>query len=102
MCLNNVSQSLNAAAACRYQELFRREAGQVPVVDVKALNSNLPLPQPLKLSCPVLVLGCSNDRIVDAEGVAETAAHFGTEPVILPDLAHDLMLVSTWLVSLTS
>ena len=96
-------QPLNAAvAAGRYQQLFRKEAGQVPVVDVKTLNSNLPLPQPQKLSCPVLVLGCSNDRIVDAEGVAETAAHFRTKPVILPDLAHDLMLVSTWPLPLTS
>ena len=79
---------------CRYQQLFRQQEAQVPVVDVRSLNSNLPLPMPTGLDCPVLVLGCSKDRIVDGEGVAETAAHFGAHPIMLPDVAHDLMLVS--------
>ncbi|KAK9867141.1 hypothetical protein WJX84_004221 [Apatococcus fuscideae] len=90
------SNDLPEADIDRYQQLFRAEAGKVPVVDVKALNSNLPLPRPCSLHCPVLVLGCSNDRIVDRQGVEETAAHFGAQAVMLPDLAHDLMLDTRW------
>jgi len=41
---------------------------------------------------PVLVLGARDDYIVDEEGVKETAAYFGVEPVLIPDLYHDVML----------
>ncbi|KAK9816393.1 hypothetical protein WJX74_004238 [Apatococcus lobatus] len=84
------------AELARYQQLFRTQAAKVPVVDVRSLNSNLPLPKPDSLACPVLVVGSSNDRIVDEAGVRETAAHFGSQPLMLPDLAHDLMLDTRW------
>ncbi len=39
---------------------------------------------------PVLVLGAAEDRIVDKEGLDETAAFFATEAVLVPNLAHDV------------
>lgn len=41
---------------------------------------------------PVLVVGAEKDFIVDLEGVAETARYFDVEPVIIPDMYHDVML----------
>jgi alpha-beta hydrolase superfamily lysophospholipase len=40
------------------------------------------------------VLGAEKDFIVDAEGVCETAAYLGVEPVIIPGAYHDVMLGS--------
>jgi pimeloyl-ACP methyl ester carboxylesterase len=39
-----------------------------------------------------LVVGAEKDFIVDAEGVAETAAYLGVQPVFVPDVPHDVML----------
>jgi hypothetical protein len=32
----------------------------------------------------------------DKEGLEETAAYFGTEAVVIPDMAHDVMLDVRW------
>ena len=46
---------------------------------------------------PVLVVGSAGDRVVDRDGVLETAAHFGLpEPVFLAGAAHDSMLDTRW------
>jgi pimeloyl-ACP methyl ester carboxylesterase len=59
---------------------------------------------------PLLVVGSEGDRICTPEEVRATARHHAVEPVILPGLAHMLMLerqweraaraLSTWLASL--
>jgi hypothetical protein len=43
-----------------------------------------------------LVIGAENDFIVDIEGVNETARYFGIDPIIVPDVYHDVMLGSKW------
>jgi len=44
---------------------------------------------------PSLVVGASDDFIVDKEGVEETARFFGVEPVFV-DSPHDVMLTNKW------
>jgi pimeloyl-ACP methyl ester carboxylesterase len=46
---------------------------------------------------PVLVLGVDGDRICTPDDVRATARHHGVEPVILPGLAHMMMLERGWL-----
>ena len=45
---------------------------------------------------PCLVVGARDDFVVDLDGVRETAAFFGVEPVVLADAPHDLMLAPGW------
>ena len=42
---------------------------------------------------PVMVLGGQNDAIVMPHQIRDAADFFGTQAVILPGLAHDVMLV---------
>ena len=41
---------------------------------------------------PALVVGGEKDFVVDREGVQEAARYFATDPVIIPDTYHDVML----------
>jgi pimeloyl-ACP methyl ester carboxylesterase len=70
----------------------------------------LALPPPDRRSS-VFVLGAEGDRICNPEDVRATARHHNVEAVIMPGLAHMLMLepgweavceaLSAWLASLT-
>jgi pimeloyl-ACP methyl ester carboxylesterase len=51
---------------------------------------------PERSGAPVLVMGAEGDRICTPEEVQATAQHHGVEPVILPALAHMLMLERQW------
>ena len=43
-----------------------------------------------------LVFGAGEDRIVDWEGVQETARYLGVQPTLLPTMCHDVMLSADW------
>ncbi len=45
---------------------------------------------------PMLVLGAENDTIVTRRQIQRTAAVYGAEAEIFPDMAHDMMLESGW------
>jgi pimeloyl-ACP methyl ester carboxylesterase len=45
---------------------------------------------------PMLVLGGADDRFISPTGIHGTASYYGTEAVILPRLAHVLMLDPRW------
>lgn len=54
-------------------------------------------PRPAKArDRPVMVLGAADDKIFSASDVAATAAGHNTEPVMIEDLAHDVMLDTRW------
>lgn len=63
------------------------------MVDVSKLKTEVPLPPPTEDTPPVLVIGGDRDNSIDVEGLRETAAHYAVEPIILQNVAHDLMLV---------
>lgn len=46
--------------------------------------------------CPVLVVGSHDDRIVRPADVERTASMYGTDPVWLDGMGHDLMLDAGW------
>ncbi|OVA04972.1 hypothetical protein BVC80_1211g35 [Macleaya cordata] len=79
----------------RYQDLMK-ESSRMPLFDLKKLNASLPVSPVPKSSIKVLVLGASDDFIVDAEGLRETAMFYGVEPVCVKGVAHDMMLDCSW------
>ena len=52
---------------------------------------------PERGTTPLFVMGAEGDRICTPEDVRATAHHHGVEPLILPGLAHMLMLENQWL-----
>ena len=52
------------------------------------------------IDVPTLVLGAENDRSVDWQGLKETGDYYGVEPILIENMAHDMMLVSTSFISL--
>ncbi|XP_012077984.2 uncharacterized protein LOC105638736 isoform X2 [Jatropha curcas] len=79
----------------RYQELMR-ESSRMPLFDLRKLNASLPVPSVPKSSIEVLVVGASDDFIVDAEGLDETGRFYGVTPICVKGVAHDMMLDCSW------
>lgn len=46
----------------------------------------------LQSDLPVMVIGAENDALFTVKEIEQTAAYYNTEPVIIPDMAHNLML----------
>ena len=87
----------------RIQGYFKRDtdaiidlvdlAKQLPSVNVDDSGKALFLPSTRKL--PSLVVGATDDFIVDKEGVLELARYYDVEPVFV-NSAHDIMLGKKW------
>lgn len=45
---------------------------------------------------PLLVLGAADDTLITADMVRRKARRYGTEAVIFPNMAHDMMLEKDW------
>jgi pimeloyl-ACP methyl ester carboxylesterase len=56
----------------------------------------LGLPKPEKVNTPLLILGGDADTLVSPDQVKATARAYGTQAVILPNIAHDMMLEPGW------
>lgn len=56
----------------------------------------LNLVHPRRIQTPLLVIAAENDAVVPLKTVQDTARAYGTEAVILPGLAHDVMLERGW------
>lgn len=54
------------------------------------------LPNPSKVSAPMLVLGAANDVVFPVGDVESTARAYHTQAVIFPKMAHDMMLEAGW------
>jgi pimeloyl-ACP methyl ester carboxylesterase len=83
----NLPPAVQARHCARLQaESFRMELDAVA----------LALPRPKKIRCPILVLAAANDRVFTVAEAQATAYAYGTEAVIFPDMAHDMMLEPAW------
>lgn len=93
------SPDLSDADAKRFASLIDASS-TLRMLDLKALNASLPVPKPQpgtpNASAPVLVLGGDSDFVVDREGLDETAKFYDTDAVVLPRVAHDVMLDVRW------
>jgi pimeloyl-ACP methyl ester carboxylesterase len=49
-----------------------------------------------KISTPMLVMGGQEDQVYAVSDIRRTAKAFSTEPVLLPDMGHELMLEPGW------
>ena len=86
----------------RYQECFRRDSEAT--IDLLDLAKQLPssvttedgkAPFVDRLP-PCLVMGATDDFIVDREGYKETSTYFGLDDYTLVDSPHDVMLGAKW------
>jgi pimeloyl-ACP methyl ester carboxylesterase len=91
------SDGMPDAEVERLRSRLADQDGPTPVVDVRALASELPVPPPAR-PVPGFVLGGGADRIVDVAGLEEAADAIaaGAPATVLPGLAHDLMLDVGW------
>lgn len=56
----------------------------------------LGLPKPAQVNTPLLILGGGADTLISPDQVKATARAYGTQAVILPNIAHDMMLEPGW------
>lgn len=56
----------------------------------------LNLVRPRRVQTPLLVIAAENDAVVPLKTVRDTARAYATEAVVLPGLAHDVMLEPKW------
>lgn len=61
-------------------------------LDMLMLN----LPRPRRVQAPMLVLGAQEDAIFTPGEVQRTASAYGTDAVMFPGMAHDMMLEPGW------
>ena len=87
----------------RYQSYFARDsAATIDLVDLaRKLPSATTMPGGRAAFVddsfpPCLVVGASDDYLVDREGLEETARYFGVSEPLIVDSPHDVMLGSKW------
>jgi len=99
----------------RYVRLLKENDGETPVLDVRELPKQVPLPalassaDSNQVQWPWFVLGGTDDTIVDAEACRECAEWLGgnsstsnkindvpSKSVTIEGLAHDSMLDARW------
>nr|XP_051216744.1 uncharacterized protein LOC127334343 isoform X4 [Lolium perenne] len=89
------SSDMDDELVLRYQGLMK-DSSKLPLFDLRKLNASLPVPSAANGTLEVLVMGASNDFIVDAEGLSETARFYNVQPVCVEGVAHDMMLDCSW------
>mmetsp|Transcript_11710 Transcript_11710/g.17050 ORF Transcript_11710/g.17050 Transcript_11710/m.17050 type:complete len:468 (+) Transcript_11710:144-1547(+) len=86
----------------RYQKLFKKDS--VVSLDLVDLQRKLPSSRTNNQGMaiyaydlpPCLVVGASDDRIVDVEGVIESATYLGVPNPVFVESSHDVMLGRRW------
>jgi pimeloyl-ACP methyl ester carboxylesterase len=78
-----------------YARFARRIQDESPLVGAELQGWRPFAPPPWRVP-PMLVLGGAADRFVPLDEVWRTAAYYGVEPVIVPRLAHAVMLEPRW------
>lgn len=79
-------------------DLLRRYAARLQDESYRAFLDMLvfDLPQPRRVSTPLLVIGGGDDTVFHVDEIEATAKAYGTKAIIYPRMAHDLMLESGW------
>ncbi len=85
------SASVSEEQILRHHERLQDESFRA-ALDMLILN----LPKPIKVNAPILVLGGEKDVIFTVPEVQKTAKAYGTEAIIFPGMAHNLMSEPGW------
>eukprot|EP00878_Enallax_costatus_P004991 GHUV01005250.1.p1 GENE.GHUV01005250.1~~GHUV01005250.1.p1 ORF type:complete len:303 (+),score=88.88 GHUV01005250.1:117-1025(+) len=89
------SDDLPQADAVRYQQQLAA-CSPIRLLDLRDMQKQVPLPAAPADHPPVLVLGAKNDKVLDDQACEELAQYYHTKPVLLPNMAHDVMLDTRW------
>ncbi|XP_062185619.1 uncharacterized protein LOC133889164 isoform X2 [Phragmites australis] len=89
------SPQMDDELVLRYQALMK-ESSKLPLFDLRKLNASLPVSSVPDNTAEILVMGASNDFIVDSEGLSETSRFYGVQSVCVEGVAHDMMLDCSW------
>ncbi|KAF8063781.1 RWDD3 [Scenedesmus sp. PABB004] len=90
------SDDLPPADAARYQAQLAA-CSPTRLLDLRDMQAQVPLPRPDPASAPpAFVLGGLDDKVLDEQAFRELAEAYGVEAVVLPGLAHDVMLDTRW------
>ena len=85
------SPQMPSAEIARHFARLQPESLRV-VLEMTLLN----LPRPKQVQTPMLILAAENDRVFSVAEEQATANAYGTEVVVFPDMAHDMMLEPNW------
>ena len=85
------SPDMSAAEVERHFSRLQPESFRV-TFEMMLLN----LPRPDRVKTSMLVLAAANDRVFSVTEEQATANAYGTEVVVFPDMAHDMMLEPSW------
>ena len=85
------SLRMSAAEIARHVARLQPESLRV-VFEMTLLN----LPRPKQVKTPMLVLAAENDQVFSVAEEQATAIAYGTEAIVFPDMAHDMMLEPNW------
>ena len=55
---------------------------------------NLPIPD--RIQTELLIMGADNDTIFYPDEIEDTAKAYQSQPVMFPDMAHNMMLERNW------
>ena len=88
---------------CRYHSELHR-GHKVEPISFKELQAYLPEVQSARqaakcMALPIGVMISGDDAVIMPHQVRATAEYFGVDPIVLPGLAHDVMLVSSALLT---
>ncbi len=75
----------------KYQAMMQNESFRA-YADMLGIN----LLHPNRVKTPILVIGAADDAVIGMSDVHATAKAYHTEAVILPNIAHDVMLEANW------
>lgn len=76
----------------RYFRMFQRESQRV-ILDMSLWD--VPR-QPPRVPLPTLVMGAADDAFIPRSMVRRTARYLNADPLIVPDMAHAMMLEENW------
>jgi pimeloyl-ACP methyl ester carboxylesterase len=86
------SDSMPMAEVEKVHELLQNESIRL---DVEAMLTHLPRPKAVPQT-PMLVLAAEDDKVFPISEERATADAYGADFVLLPDIAHDVMLDTHW------
>ncbi|GBG65444.1 hypothetical protein CBR_g51039 [Chara braunii] len=89
------SKSIAEDKLARYHQLVS-QSSKMPTLEFGKLRKLYPLLERPAHPPPVLALGAEYDTIMDDVGIGETAEFYGTKPVVVARIAHDVMLDDGW------